>query len=54
MSAATGEQSLRVLIANERQERLGIITDVLTGLGHVVVAAGIEIEEARAPSTHSS
>jgi AmiR/NasT family two-component response regulator len=39
------DQSLRVLIANERQERLGLITDVLTGLGHVVVAAGIEIDE---------
>jgi response regulator NasT len=39
------DQSLRVLIANEKQERLGIITEVLAGLGHVVVAAGVEIGE---------
>jgi response regulator NasT len=45
MTADTHEHSLRILIANERQERLGLITDVLTGLGHVVVAAGIEVEE---------
>lgn len=45
MSSDPRDQSLRVLIANERQERLGIITDVLAGLGHVVVAAGIEVDE---------
>ena len=45
MSADTDVQSLRILIANERKERLGMITDVLTKLGHVVVAAGIEIDE---------
>lgn len=45
MSAALHEQSLRVLIANEKQERLGLITDVLTGLGHVVVAAGIDVDD---------
>lgn len=44
MSSDPPEHSLRVLIANERRERLGIITDVLTGLGHVVVAAGVEID----------
>ena len=45
MSAELHGQSLRVLIANEKQERLGILTDILAGLGHVVVAAGIEVEE---------
>ena len=45
MTSEPREQSLRVLVANERQERLGILTNVLAGLGHVVVAAGIEIEE---------
>lgn len=44
MSTEISEQSLRVLIANERQERLGLITDLLTGLGHTVVAAGVEID----------
>ena len=45
MSADISDQALRVLIANEKQERLGIITEVLTSLGHIVVAAGIEIDE---------
>jgi response regulator NasT len=36
---------LRVLIANERPERLGLITAILNGLGHVVVATGIDVEE---------
>ncbi len=39
------QQSLRVLIANERQERLGALTDILAGLGHVVVAAGVDVEQ---------
>jgi len=38
-------ESLRVLVANERQERLGTITGLLAGLGHVVVAAGVDIGE---------
>lgn len=45
MSSDPRDQSLRVLIANEQQERLGLVTDVLAGLGHVVVAAGIDLEE---------
>ena len=45
MSSDPHDQSLRVLIANEKKERLGRITDVLAGLGHVVVAAGIEVGE---------
>jgi response regulator NasT len=45
VSSEPREQSLRVLVANEQQARLGIITDVLAGLGHVVVAAGIEVDQ---------
>ena len=45
MNTALREQSLRVLIANEKPERLAVITDVLAGLGHVVVAAGINLDE---------
>lgn len=45
MSSENSVQSLRVLIANEKQERLGLLTDVLAGMGHVAVAAGIEIDE---------
>jgi AmiR/NasT family two-component response regulator len=36
------EHDLRVLIANERPDRLAVLTSVLTELGHVVVAAGID------------
>ena len=42
---ARGDRSLRVLIANERPERLALVTEILTKLGHVVVAAGIEVEQ---------
>ena len=33
----------RVLIANERPERLAVVTGILTKLGHVVVAAGVDV-----------
>jgi response regulator NasT len=36
------EHHLRVLIANERPERLAVITEILSTLGHVVVAAGVD------------
>ena len=38
-----GARDLRILIANERPERLAVITEILTKMGHVVVAAGVEI-----------
>lgn len=41
----TTDTDLRVLIANERPERLAVITEILTKLGHVVVAAGVEVTE---------
>ena len=41
---AAGEHNLRVLVANERPERLALITEIITRLGHVVVAAGVEAE----------
>jgi response regulator NasT len=43
MSTEPSDQSLRVLIANESRERLGLLTNVLAGLGHVVVAAGVDV-----------
>ncbi|MBV8598255.1 MAG: ANTAR domain-containing protein [Actinobacteria bacterium] len=45
MSTDVSDSNLRVLIANEKTDRLGLITDVLAGLGHVVVAAGIDVRE---------
>jgi AmiR/NasT family two-component response regulator len=38
-------EPLRVLIANEDAEHLAVITQVVTGLGNVVVAAGVDAEE---------
>lgn len=40
--AVAVERDLRVLIANERPERLALLTETLTKLGHVVVAAGVD------------
>jgi hypothetical protein len=34
----TGVHHLRVLIANEHQDRLALLADVVKGLGHEVVA----------------
>jgi response regulator NasT len=45
MSADPRDESLRVLVANESQARLGLVTDILAGLGHVVVAAGVEVDQ---------
>ena len=39
------QDDLRVLIANERPDRLALLTTVLTQLGHVVVAAGVDATE---------
>ena len=37
--------ALRVLIANESPAHLTLITQVVTGLGHSVVAAGVDLDE---------
>jgi AmiR/NasT family two-component response regulator len=37
--------TLRVLIANEIPERLDLVTSVVTSLGHLVVARGVEVTE---------
>jgi response regulator NasT len=39
------DENLRVLIANEKPKRLSVLTEALTGIGHTVVAAGVEVEE---------
>ena len=38
-------QRLRVLIANERRDRLGLLADVVAGLGHQVIAREIDVRE---------
>jgi AmiR/NasT family two-component response regulator len=40
-----GSQNLRVLIANERRDRLALLADVVTGLGHEVIAREIDVGE---------
>jgi AmiR/NasT family two-component response regulator len=39
----TENQRLRVLIANERHERLALLAEVVAGLGHEVVAREIDV-----------
>jgi response regulator NasT len=36
---------LRVLIANERRDRLELLADVVTGLGHEVIARSVNVSE---------
>ena len=38
-------QSLRVLIANEKREQLELLAQVVTGLGHDVIAREIYVKE---------
>jgi AmiR/NasT family two-component response regulator len=38
-------QHLRVLIANERRDRLALLADVVGGLGHEVIASEVDVRE---------
>ena len=38
-------EHLRVLIANERKDRLALVAPIVAGLGHEVIAREIEVEE---------
>jgi response regulator NasT len=38
-------EHLRVLIANQRRDRLALVTEIVAALGHEVIACGIEIED---------
>jgi AmiR/NasT family two-component response regulator len=44
-SAEAEPQHLRVLIANERRDRLELLAQVVTGLGHEVVAREVDVKE---------
>jgi response regulator NasT len=41
--AANDIQSLRVLIANERRDRLELLAEVVAGLGHEVIAREVDV-----------
>src|ERR1041385_8944011 len=43
--AENGIEHLRVLIANERRDRLELLAQVVAGLGHEVIAREIEVKE---------
>jgi response regulator NasT len=38
-------QHLRVLIANERRDRLELLAQVVSGLGHEVIARSVDVRE---------
>jgi AmiR/NasT family two-component response regulator len=38
-------RQLRVLIANEKRDRLALLADVVTGLGHEVIAREVDVKE---------
>ena len=40
-----GAQNLRILIANERRDRLELLARVVGGLGHDVIAREVDIKE---------
>lgn len=44
-SAAPGGEPLRVLVANERDDRIGRVTEIVRALGHVVVVGSTDVSE---------
>jgi len=46
--ALDGTQHLRVLIANERRDRLDLLAEVVAGLGHEVIAREVDVREVAA------
>jgi response regulator NasT len=45
MTGNESTSSLRVLIANERRDRLALLAEVVTGLGHEVIAREVDVRE---------
>jgi response regulator NasT len=45
MTSDGSSHSLRILIANERKDRLGRIAEIVTGLGHEVISRELEVCE---------
>jgi response regulator NasT len=46
--ADSSVRSLRILIANERKDRLARIAEIVTGLGHEVISRELEVSEVAA------
>ena len=49
--AEHGTEQLRVLIANERRDRLELLAQVVAGLGHEVIAREVDVKEVGAVTT---
>lgn len=47
-TAEASSRSLRILIANERKDRLARIAGIVTGLGHEVISRELEVSEVAA------
>ncbi len=45
-TGTTSEQNIRILLANEREEDLRVLGDVLDGLGHEVTPFAVSVQEA--------
>jgi AmiR/NasT family two-component response regulator len=43
--AGAGHDLLRVLVANQREERIGRVTEIVVSLGHVVVVGSTDVAE---------
>ena len=44
---------MRVLIANERRDRLALVAPIVAGLGHEVIAREIEVDDVGAVTRES-
>src|SRR5437764_152731 len=48
MSETETTERLRILVANERRDRLDLLAEVIAGLGHEVVAREVDVGEVAA------
>jgi AmiR/NasT family two-component response regulator len=46
------EEHLRVLVANEREDRIGLVATIVKSLGHTVIAGSTDVAEVGALTAH--
>jgi hypothetical protein len=46
-------EHLRILIANERKDRLALVAPIVVGLGHEVIAREVDVEDVGAVTARS-
>ncbi len=54
MTADEQSRSLRILIANEREDRLARIAKIVTELGHEVISRELEVSDVAKATSSSS